>query len=93
MRATTILLPEELQSRLRERAAREGISVAELLRRLASRAVEPVRGAGARRTGAKTRERLPRSVEEYLASPAGTFAAKGRRGRRDEPEDPYAGAD
>jgi hypothetical protein len=93
MRATTLLLPADLQRRLRETALRESTSVAELLRRgarlVAKRSRAP-RSRGARGLAGKG---LPRSVDEYLSAPAGSFAARGARGKASEPEDPYAGPD
>lgn len=95
MPVTTLILPESLRRRLRDLADREGTSMAELLRRGADRLVHEsaLRGgrAGRRREAGA---RLPRSVEDYLAAPAGSFAGRvAPGGRRGEPEDAYADAD
>jgi hypothetical protein len=88
------MFPEELRTRLREAAAHEGISAGEFVRRALRRALEdePVRGRHKMRQGRKSGP-LPASLEEYLASPAGTFAAHAVPGDGSDPEDPYASLD
>jgi Arc/MetJ-type ribon-helix-helix transcriptional regulator len=94
MRATTLMIPDELRARLREAAARDGISAGEFVRRALRRALEDESARLRRRTrrGRKAGA-LPTSLEDYLLSPAGTLAAHGLPGDANEPEDPYAGLD
>lgn len=91
VRPTTLLFPEDLHVRLREHAAGQGISIGEFVRQAVRRALEP-QGALRSRTRSKP-HRLPRSVDGYLAAPAGTFAGAGEHGHSAEAEDPYEGAD
>ena len=91
VRPTTLLFPEDLHVRLREQAAGQGISIGAFVRQAVRRALDPQR---ALRSRARAKAHgLPRSVDEYLAAPAGTFAGTGARGRPEEAEDPYEGAD
>ena len=94
MRATTLMIPDELRARLREAAARSGVSAGEFVRRALRRALEEESARPPRRTR-RTRKAgaLPTSLEDYLLSPAGTLAAHGLPGDANESEDPYAGLD
>jgi hypothetical protein len=93
MRATTLLLPDDLRQRLREAAVREGISVGEFVRRTLRVVLESPPGGSDRRPGRRRPRVLPRSVDEYLSAPAGTYFGLAREGDASEPEDAYADVD
>jgi hypothetical protein len=91
MRATTLMFPDELRARLRKAAAREGISAGEFVRRALRRALEEESTGSRERTRRRARPNaLPASLDDYLLSPAGTFAAHAVPGDDSDSEDPYA---
>jgi plasmid stability protein len=94
MRATTLLLPEDLRRRLRTAAQRDRTSVGELVRRTMRVALDAKEAQpAARKRAVRARDGLPTSVEDYLAAPAGTYVADSLPGLASEAEDPYANLD
>ena len=80
MRATSLLLPDDLQDDLRKAARREGTSVGEFIRRALRRALDDKRATPVRRRR-QERDKLPHSIEEYLRSPVGSLGRPGARRR------------